>query len=112
MQKDQYLEINRQAYENLYSKQQAFLRYPANWVIQFHDIYLRPNIPSGRVLDYGCGAGNNSYFFIEQGYDVYGVDVAEAALPLIKRNLESRHLDASWNDRFSIVPPRQHCTGV
>ncbi len=101
----QLLMTNQETYQNLYRKNQGFLRYPADWVIRFHNMYLRPNIPGGRLLDYGCGAGNNSYFFIEQGYEVYGIDVADAALPLIKRNLESRHLDASLIDRFSIVPP-------
>ena len=99
------LDVNKQTYEDLYAEKQAFLRYPADWVIRFHNMYLRSNIPDGRLLDYGCGSGNNSYFFIEQGYDVYGVEVAEESLELVKRNLESRHLNPSWNDRFSIVPP-------
>ncbi len=102
---DGILSTNHQTYQDFYSKHQAFLRYPADWVIRFHNMYLRSNIPSGRVLDYGCGGGNNSTFFIEQGYEVFGVDIAEAALPLIKLNLENRHLDPALADRFSIISP-------
>jgi SAM-dependent methyltransferase len=68
-------------------------------------MYMRDNLPTGRVLDYGCGGGNNSMFFIEQGYETYGVDVADAALPLIKTNLQSRHLDSNLIDRFSLIAP-------
>lgn len=101
---DQFLQANQDNYEDLYTKREAFLRYPADWVIRFHNMYLRQNIPGGRVLDYGCGSGNNSAFFIEQGYEVHGVDVAEASLDLINLNFESRHLDPSLADRFSIIP--------
>lgn len=57
----------------------------------------------GRVLDYGCGSGNNSIFFIEQGYETYGVEVVDSALPLIKRNLERKHLDSNLAEKFRII---------
>lgn len=101
----QILEQNQRIYQEMYSKEQAFLRYPADWVIRFHNMYLRPNIPTGRVLDYGCGGGNNSVFFIQQGYETYGVDTAAAALPLIQANLKRSRLDTSLAERFFIVPP-------
>ena len=105
MNSNQILDENKQIYRDFYSKEERFLRYPADWVIRFHARYLSRNIPGGRVLDYGCGGGNNSMFFIEKGYETYGVEVADAALPLIKANLESKHLDPSLADRFSIIPP-------
>ena len=104
MTNDQFLQANQDNYEELYTKRQAFLRYPADWVIRFHNMYLRQNIPGGRVLDYGCGSGNNSVFFMEQGYEVHGVDVADESLALVKLNLEKGHLDPSIIDRFSIIP--------
>lgn len=105
MNSDEILAANKRNYQNLYSKQEGFLRYPADWVLRFYNMYLKENMPSGRVLDYGCGSGNNSIFFIEEGYETYGVDVADAALPLIKANLQSRHLDIGLADRFSIISP-------
>ena len=101
---DQFRETNQLNYEDLYSKEEAFLRYPADWVIRFHNMYLKANIPSGRLLDYGCGAGNNSVYFLEHGYDLHGVDVAEASTPLVKRNLEHWHLDPALANKFSIIP--------
>ena len=102
---DQILKENQQIYEEMYTREQAFLRYPADWVIRFHNMYMREHIPSGRVLDYGCGSANNSIFFIQQGYDVSGVDTAEAALPLIRANLERNHLDSALAERFSVIRP-------
>lgn len=99
------LDANRAIYEKEYESKRNFLRYPADWIIRFHNMYLRPNIPKGRILDYGCGSGNNSIFFIEQGYETYGVDVAVASPALVKANLQSRHLDPQLADRFSIISP-------
>lgn len=98
-------DTNKEQYERFYkSKQQAFLRYPADWVIRFHNIYLKEHLPSGRVLDYGCGSGNNSIFFIRNGYEVYGVDVAESAANLIALNLESYNLDPKYLENFQVIP--------
>lgn len=101
----QILQENRQVYQDMYSKEEGYLKYPADWIIRFHHLYLKQHIPSGRILDYGCGSANNSIFFIQQGYEAWGVDVAEASLSLIKANLARYHLDSSLADRFSIVPP-------
>lgn len=99
------LEANRHNYEERYAKRQVFLRYPADWIIRFHNLYLKTQIPAGRVLDYGCGSGNNSVFFLEQGYETYGVEVAEAALPLIRENLQHWHLALGLMERFSLIRP-------
>lgn len=98
------LRSNKDTYQWLYEKREAFLRYPADWIIRFHNMYMKEHLPSGRVLDYGCGGGNNSVFFIEKGYDVYGVDVAEESLNLIKINLQSRSLDLKYAEKFQIIP--------
>lgn len=100
----QILEKNQEIYEEMYTREQAFLRYPADWVIRFHNMYMRDNIPSGRILDYGCGSANNAIFFMDQGYEVTGVDTAESALPLIKANLERNKMDPALINRFSVIP--------
>jgi len=89
---------NKAKYEKAYREQREFLRYPADWVIRFHNMYMKQHIPSGKVLDFGCGSGNNSRFFMDKGYEVYGTDVADAALPLIEQNCGS-------TDNFQILPP-------
>ncbi len=39
-----------------------------------------PQLPRGRALDLGCGAGRNSACLAEHGYAVDGVDISEAGL--------------------------------
>ena len=104
MKTPQMLEVNRDTYQGLYAKEDVFLRYPADWIIRFHNMYLKKHLPTGRVLDYGCGSGNNSVFFIQQGYDVYGVDVAPTAMDHVKENLKSRGLDQKHAEQFQVVP--------
>lgn len=105
METKKILESNRDAYQDLYTKGKLFVRYPMDHVIRFHAYYLKHHMPTGRVLDYGCGSGNNSVFFIQQGYNVYGVDVAEASLDQIKANLEMYGLDTRHLEKFQIIAP-------
>lgn len=105
MQKDQILKANKDNYEKLYSTKQNFLEYPANWVIGFHNTYLKKNLPSGKVLDYGFGSGNNSVFLMKKGYDVYGTEVAESSITMLKENLKNWNLSNKIEEKFLVFPP-------
>lgn len=99
------LDKSKKTWDDLYAKSESFLRYPADWVVRFHNMYMKKNIPRGRVLDYGFGAGNNSVFFLEQGYDVWGVDVTPKSMEFLQKNLTWRHLVPVLSQNFSIIPP-------
>lgn len=100
------LTANRDNYENLYAAKSAFLRYPADWVIRFHNIRLREKLEStARILDYGCGSGNNSVFFMQQGYEVHGCDVAPSFQNLLAENLKLHNLPAECTKRFTLIDP-------
>jgi SAM-dependent methyltransferase len=55
------------------------------------DIYLFDQLLKGRfddcktVLDAGCGSGRNLVYFLQNGFDVYGVDQSEAAVDAVKQ---------------------------
>jgi 2-polyprenyl-3-methyl-5-hydroxy-6-metoxy-1,4-benzoquinol methylase len=55
------------------------------------DIYLVDQIMKGRykqgelVLDAGCGGGRNLYWFVQNGFSVYGVDADAAAIDNMKQ---------------------------
>jgi SAM-dependent methyltransferase len=101
----QFLDSNKKVYDESYAKQKTFLRYPSETLIYFHHLYMKNRIPSGKVLDYGCGSGNNSLLFIDKGYDTYGVDVSEHAISLIKENLMDNNLDRRHINNFSVISP-------
>ena len=54
------------------------------------DIYLLDQILKGRyeqcqrILDAGCGAGRNLFYFLKQGKEVYGVDAKAEAITNLK----------------------------
>jgi tellurite methyltransferase len=54
------------------------------------DIYLFDQLLKGRfdacktVMDTGCGGGRNIYYFLKQGYEVYGVDANEEAIAEVR----------------------------
>jgi SAM-dependent methyltransferase len=84
---EKLFETNFQKYDNVYKEKRAFLRYPADWIIRFHNMYMKKSLPEGRILDYGCGSGNNLAFFYNNGYEVVGTDITESVLPLIHENV-------------------------
>ena len=50
----------------------------------------------GRVLDVGCGSGNESMFFAERGFDVTGVDFLPQALEIASTRAVKAGLDINW----------------
>lgn len=95
---DERLAANRESYRRVYDDG-ANLMYPASWVVRFHNIFMRAK-PRGRALDFGCGNGNNAKFLIDAGWETYGTEVTEAALPSIYGKLGPYP-----RDRFTVLPP-------
>ncbi|MBT4864617.1 MAG: class I SAM-dependent methyltransferase [Planctomycetaceae bacterium] len=60
---------------------------------QFVDV---ADLISGRVLDAGCGTGDNALFFAERGQEVVGVDFVEVAIERARAKATSRNLDVSF----------------
>jgi tellurite methyltransferase len=56
------------------------------------DIYLLDQIMKGRytasdkILDAGCGNGRNMHWFLQNGFDIYGIDSNEEAISQLKLN--------------------------
>lgn len=97
-------------YTDFYGKGGNFFRFPNEYVIKAYSLCAKPDAhagPSsapGRFLDFAFGSGNNSVFFIMQGYEAHGVEVAASALPLLRENLRLYGLDQSHAERFRIIP--------
>ena len=66
------------------------------------DIYLLDQILKGRfpkgtrILDAGCGEGRNAVYFIQKGYQIFGIDPNETAIQYC------RFLSRSLNPNFDI----------
>lgn len=72
------------------------------------DIYLLDQIMKGRyrqtdkILDAGCGAGRNLYWFLKEGIEIYGTDLNSVAIDELK--FENPLCPA---DRFQSCPVEQ-----
>jgi SAM-dependent methyltransferase len=53
---------------------------------------LRP----GKVLDAGCGTGENALMFARNGCDVTGIDLVKHAIEIARSKAEKRHIDARF----------------
>jgi tellurite methyltransferase len=73
------------------------------------DIYLFDQLLKGtyddckKVLDAGCGGGRNLVYFLQNGYEVYGVDPNNEAVEMIK-SLAKTLAPASLQANFKVAP--------
>jgi len=78
--------------------------------------YAKADMPIyGSLLDLGCGAGENSVWFAQQGYTVSGIDIAPTAIAWAQERAEKANvtvnfrvgsvltLDSFADERFDIV---------
>lgn len=77
--------------------------------------------PPRRLLEIGCGTGANALWMAEQGYEYYGLDIAEEAVRKAKKRLHGRKqrgvffvcdlLDEAPDSVFDVIADRGcwHC---
>lgn len=67
-------------WEELHSTQE-WGKYPADELIRFvKRKYKKQSVSGVKVLEVGCGAGANLFFFLNEGFDAYGIDGSESAI--------------------------------
>lgn len=69
-----------------------------------------PRLPRGRVLDVACGAGRNSVYLAEAGYEVDAIDISSVALDRLRETAQARGVKVSCTetDLESCVLPNQN----
>lgn len=91
---------NKSWEENIYKKGKHLNKYPYDIVVSiiartFFGI-LQKNRKKIKVLDLGCGGGNNAKFFSENGFDVYGIDASKVAIETAKDRFKEWGLKANF----------------
>ena len=83
--------------KEIYSQGKHINKYPYGELISifFNSLkYLDTDIKTEedtKILELGCGAGNNLWFFAENGFDTYGVDGSQSACDIAKKLCDSRN---------------------
>jgi len=74
--------------QSYYTHNEEYADFLANWDANFYAKYadtLKPDRPSGKALDVGCGVGQVVARLTEAGYQAYGVDVSEPSIARAKK---------------------------
>lgn len=82
-------------WEKIHS-QRIWGSYPCEDVVRFmaKNYYAYENRKSIKVLDFGCGAGANTWYLANEGFTVVGLDASESAINNAKKVLEKFGVDA------------------
>ena len=85
--------------ETIYSKGQALNRYPFDQVVSFiYRNYARAKPrPETRILEIGCGAGNNLWFAAREGFSVAGIDGSASAIAYSRQRFADDGLQGEFH---------------
>lgn len=92
---------------DVYRKGRQLSRYPSEMVVSFIFSYTGEvrDRTKCRVLDLGCGAGNNVWFLAREGFAVTGIEQSPSAIDYAKERLASEGLSADLRvGDFSTLP--------
>jgi|GEM_PF-1882891 len=84
--------------ERIYAKGKHINRYPFGELVSLFfnarsQLKTDPASPK-TLLELGCGAGNNLWFFAENGFQCVGIDASETACQLARTRLQERGVSA------------------
>jgi ubiquinone/menaquinone biosynthesis C-methylase UbiE len=96
-------------WKEIYNNNQQINKYPFESVVKFifknYGKLTKEDRKKIKVLEVGCGTGNNIWFLAEEGFDVYGIDISPKAIELSKNMLTKKGLSASlYVSSFTELP--------
>lgn len=75
---------------------------PAPALVNFRKNYLKEG---DKVLDLACGGGRNAHYLAENGFSVYGLDIAQGAVEFCRKRFERFNLSGNFRQgTFDNIP--------
>lgn len=82
---------------------QEWGKYPAEPVIRFiARNYYREDRRKIKILDFGCGAGSNTWYLAREGFDTYAFDGSKSAVERAAARLKEEGLRADFRVRDAL----------
>jgi ubiquinone/menaquinone biosynthesis C-methylase UbiE len=81
-------------WEDIYAEGKALNRYPFDQVVSFIYRNYSRNKPRSatKILEIGCGAGNNLWFAAREGFNVAGIDGSQHAIEFARKRFADEGL--------------------
>lgn len=77
-------------------REEDLLSPPRAQLLEYGDMEaFLPLRPKAKVLDFGCGSGRSTMYFIRKGYNITGYDISDNPLRRLK-NLYQQHKQKGW----------------
>ena len=91
--------------DKIYNKGLQINEYPYGELVSifFQSMKLIPKEKPNneiKILELGCGAGNNLWFLSELGYDVYGIDGSVSACKIAKEKMHKRNVNVNIQNAY------------
>ncbi len=80
---------NYDTYNTIYKNLTDAHDYPNINLVRLEKWFLKNN-RSDKLLDYGCGYGENSVYFAKEGYEVHASDVSKNLITYLKKKNKSK----------------------
>ena len=89
-------------WEEIHS-QREWGKYPSESVIRFvARNYYHGDRAKTKILDFGCGAGSNTWYLAREGFDTFAFDGSKSAVGRVQKRLEEEHLEADLRVRDAL----------
>ena len=64
---------------------------------------IKKTLPTGKVLDLGCGQGRHTIYCAEKGFESYGIDYIERAIEEAKQKAKEKNLKNAYFKTMDIL---------
>ena len=81
--------VQKKALEE-YSADGGIKKYPSLELVRIEKKFFKIHNKQARLLEYGFGSGCNTECLLEEGYEIYGVDVSKSALANTKKRIQEK----------------------
>ena len=103
-------------WENIFNASREWSKYPSEHVIRFvaGNWYRAVSRHDIKILDMGCGPGNNTWYMAREGFAVSAIDGSAKAISLLETRLRGEHLqaEARVGDYLALPWPEHHFDGI
>ena len=86
-----------------YSADGGIKKYPSLELVRIEKKFFNNHNNKARLLEYGFGSGCNTECLLEEGYEIYGIDVSRSALANTKKRLTEKKINFNETLHLSLI---------